>query len=160
MLTIRPATLEDAPVLTALIRQMAEYDRLGNEVSVLEADIVRDGFGAWPKFRALLAEYSGKLAGYALFFPFYSSFQGRPALFLDDLYVLEPFRKLGVGRALIAHVCKIALREEYFCVRCEMLDWNQPAIDFYTKQDAVFMNEWKSALLIGDALQAIAAKAK
>ena len=160
MLTIRPATVEDAPVLTALIRQMAEYDRLGNEASVLEEDVVRDGFGATPRFRALLAEYDGKIAGYALFFPFYSSFQGRPALFLDDLYVREPFRKHGVGAALLAHVCQVALREEYFAVRCEMLDWNQPAIDFYAKLDAVFMNEWKSALLIGDALQTIAAKAK
>jgi len=160
MLTIRPATVNDAPVLTALIRQMAEYDRLGNEVNVLEEDVVRDGFGETPRFRALLAESGGKVAGYALFFPFYSSFQGRPALFLDDLYVREPFRKLGVGAALIAHVCQIALREEYFAVRCEMLDWNQPAIDFYGKLDAVFMSEWKSALLIGDALQALAKKAE
>ena len=160
MLTIRAAAIEDALVLTALIRQMAEYDRLGNEVSVLEEDVVRDGFGATPRFRALLAEVDGKVAGYALFFPFYSSFQGRPALFLDDLYVREPFRKHGVGAALIAHVCQIAVKEEYFAVRCEMLDWNQPAIDFYGKLDAVFMDEWKSALLIGDALQTIAAKAK
>ena len=65
-----------------------------------------------------------------------------------------------MGAALISHVCQIALREEYFAVRCEMLDWNQQAIDFYTRHDAVFMDEWKSALLIGDALQAIAAKAK
>jgi GNAT superfamily N-acetyltransferase len=160
MLTIRPVTLEDAPVLTALIRQMAEYDRLGNEVSVLEEDVVRDGFGPAPKFRALLAEYDGKVAGYTLFFPFYSSFQGRTALFMDDLYVREPLRKHGIGAALLAHVCQIALREEYFCVRCEMLDWNQAAIDFYGKLGAVFMDEWKSALLIGDALQATAAKAK
>jgi GNAT superfamily N-acetyltransferase len=160
MLTIRPATIQDAPVVTALIRQMAEYDRLGNEVSVLEEDVIRDGFGETPRFRVLLAEYDGKIAGYALFFPFYSSFQGRPALFLDDLYVREPFRKLGVGAALLAHVCQTAIREDYFCVRCEMLDWNQPSIDFYSKLNAVFMNEWKSALLIGEALQATAAKAK
>jgi GNAT superfamily N-acetyltransferase len=160
MLKIRQATIEDALVLTELIRQMAEYDRLGNEVSVLEEDVVRDGFGATPRFRALLAEYDGKIAGYALFFPFYSSFQGRPALFLDDLYVREPFRKHGIGVALVAHVCRIAVSESFFAVRCEMLDWNQPSIDFYGKLDAVFMNEWKSALLIGDALQATAQKAK
>jgi GNAT superfamily N-acetyltransferase len=160
MLTIRPARIQDAPVVTALIRQMAEYDRLGNEVSVLEEDVIRDGFGEVPRFRVLLAEYDGKIAGYALFFPFYSSFQGRPALFLDDLYVREPFRKLGVGAALLAHVCQTAIREDYFCVRCEMLDWNQPSIDFYGKLNAVFMSEWKSALLIGEALQVTAAKAK
>jgi|SRR5271163_5077149 len=160
MLTIRPATIQDAPVVTALIHQMAEYDRLGNEVSVLEEDVIRDGFGEVPRFRVLLAEYDGKIAGYALFFPFYSSFQGRPALFLDDLYVREPFRKHGVGAALLAHVCQTAIREDYFCVRCEMLDWNQPSIDFYGKLNAVFMSEWKSALLIGEALQVTAAKAK
>ncbi len=87
MLSIRPAEISDVPQLTALIRELAEYDRLGYETAVTEEDIARDGFGPRPKFRAILAEWSGQVAGYALFFEFYSTFQGRAGLFLDDIFV-------------------------------------------------------------------------
>ncbi len=156
MLSIRPATAADAPLLTALVRELAEYDRLGHEASVLEEDIARDGFGASPKFRVILAEWDGEVAGYALFFEFYSSFQGRAGLFLDDLFVRPRFRKHGIGKALLAHVAEVAWKEGYFCVRWEVLDWNTPAIEFYRSVGAVFLDEWKSALLIGEALQAVA----
>ncbi|HTZ99570.1 MAG TPA: GNAT family N-acetyltransferase [Candidatus Aquilonibacter sp.] len=156
MILIRPATANDAALLNALIHELAEYDRLGNEVSVLEEDLLRDGFGAQPKFRAVIAEWDGKPAGYALFFEFYSTFQGRAGLFLDDLFVRPSFRQKGIGRALLAHVAGIAWREGYFCVRWEVLDWNKPAIAFYENLGAVFMDEWKSACLIGDPLESVA----
>src|SRR5262249_29680690 len=108
------------------------------------------------KFRAVIAEWNKEACGYALFFEFYSTFQGRPGLFLDDIFVRQPFRKHGVGKSLLAHVAGIAWRENYFCIRCEMLNWNNAAIEFYNKIGAVFMDEWKSACLIGDALQAVA----
>jgi GNAT superfamily N-acetyltransferase len=126
---------------------------------VLEEDIARDGFGPAPKFRAVIAEWDGQAAGYALFFEFYSSFQGRAGLFLDDIFVRPEFREHGIGRALLAHVARIAWENEYFCVRWEVLDWNTPAIEFYRKRGAVFMDEWKAACLIGDALQAVAEEA-
>jgi len=160
MLSIRPATISDVPLLTTLIRELAEYDRLAHEAAVTEEDIARDGFGAAPKFRAVIAEWNGQVAGYALFFEFYSSFQGRPGLFLDDLFVREEFRKHGIGKALVAHVAGIAWKEGYFCMRWEVLDWNTPAIDFYRNLGAVFLDEWKAACLIGDALQAVAEEAK
>lgn len=160
MLSIRPATNSDVPLLTTLIRELAEYDRLANEAAVTEDDIARDGFGAAPKFRAVIAEWDGRVAGYALFFEFFSSFQGRAGLFLDDLFVREEFRKHGVGKGLLGHVAGIAWKDGYFCMRWEVLDWNTPAIEFYRNLGAVFLDEWKAACLIGDALQAVAEEAK
>jgi GNAT superfamily N-acetyltransferase len=156
MLSIRPATIEDAPLLLLLIRELAEYDRLRQETSVIEDDITRDAFGPVPKFRAVIAEWDGRPAGYAVFFEFYSTFQGRAGLFLDDLYVRPPHRKQGIGKALLAHVAGIAWKEGYFCVRWEVLNWNAPAIEFYRQLGAVFFDEWKSACLIGEALETVA----
>jgi GNAT superfamily N-acetyltransferase len=160
MISIRPATIKDAPLLVGLIRELAEYDRLSHEACMTEEDILRDGFGPAPKFRVVLAEWNEEVAGYALFFEFYSSFQGRAGLFLDDLFVRPQFRKQGIGRALLAHVAGIAWRESYFCVRWEVLGWNAPAIEFYRKLGAVFMDDWKAVCLIGDPLQAMAEETK
>jgi GNAT superfamily N-acetyltransferase len=160
MLLIRPATIEDVPLLFTLIHELAEYDRLAHEASVTEEDLTRDGFGPRPKFRVVIAEWDGEPAGYALFFEFYSTFQGRAGLFLDDLFVRPHLRKNGVGRALLAHVAGIAWKEKYFCMRWEVLDWNAPAIKFYSDMGAVFLDEWKSAVLIGDPLQAVAEEAR
>ena len=155
MLSIRPANLNDVPLLTALIRELAEFERLSQEAIVTEDDIARDGFGAHAKFRAVIAEWDGQTAGYALFFEFYSTFQGRAGLFLEDIFVRPEFRKKGIGKALLAHVAAIAWEEDYFCLRWEVLNWNTPAIDFYRGLGAVFLEEWKAACLIGDALQAV-----
>ena len=160
MLTIRPATIDDAHLLTVMIHELAEFDRLSHEAGVIEDDIVRDGFGASPKFRVVIAEWDGQPAGYALFFEFYSSFQGRAGLFLDDIFVRSEYREHGVGKALIAHVARIAWQEGYFCIRWEVLNWNAAAIDFYRKLGASFMDEWKPVCLIGDALEAVAAQAR
>ena len=160
MLSIRPATIQDAPLLTILIRELAEYEHLSHEVSMSEQDILRDGFGSHPKFRAVIGEWDGQVVGYALFFEFYSTFQGRAGLFLDDLFVRPHYRNRGIGRALLAHVAAVAWKEKYFCMRWEVLDWNTSAINFYNSLGAVFLDEWKPAVLIGDALQAVAESAK
>jgi len=156
MLAIRPATAHDAGLLSSLIHELAEFGDLADEVSMTEEDILREAFGAQPRFRSLIAEWNGEPVGYALFFPFFSSFQGRPGLFLDDIFVRPAFRKHGIGRALLAHVAKIAWEEKFFCMRWEVLDWNKPAIDFYNGLGASFLDEWKPAILIGDALEAVA----
>ncbi len=156
MLSIRPATAADAAVLAAMIREFAEFEHLESEVSATEEAIARDGFGPQPKFRAVVAEWNGEPAGYAIFFEFYSSFQARAGLFLDDIFVRPAFRKHGIGSALIKHVAAIAWKEKYFCMRWEVLDWNKQAIDFYNNLGASFLEEWKPAILIGDALEAAA----
>ena len=160
MLTIRPAVRNDAPLLTTLIHELAEFERLEHETIVIEEDIVRDGFGAQPKFRALIADWNDQVVGYALFFEFYSTFQGRAGLFLEDIFVRPEHRKKGIGSELLAAVAKMAWDEGYFCLRWEVLDWNQPAIDFYKKLGANFLDEWRAVCLIGDALEAVTAKAK
>ncbi len=156
MLSIRPATIEDALLLTTLIHELAQFEHLDHETIVTEDDMLRDGFGAKPKFRAVIAEWDGQVAGYALFFEFYSTFQGRAGIFLEDLFVRPEFRKKGIGGELLARVARIAWEEDYFCMRWEVLDWNKSAIDFYNRLGATFLDEWKAACLIGDALQSVA----
>jgi GNAT superfamily N-acetyltransferase len=160
MLSIRPATIKDASLLAAMILELAQYEKLDHEAAVTAESIARDGFGPHPKFRAIVAEVDGKAAGYAVFFEFYSTFQGRAGLFLEDLYVRPPLRKQGIGQALLNYVARIAWEEDYFCMRWEVLDWNKPAIEFYQRLGAVFLDEWKAVMLIGDPLQAAADSAK
>jgi GNAT superfamily N-acetyltransferase len=152
MLSIRPATATDARLLIQLIRELAEYEREPDSAMATEADLVRDGFGAAPKFRALMAEWDGQAAGYALFFGFYSTWEGRAGLFLEDLFVRPAFRGKGIGKALLAYVARIARAEHCFGIRWEVLDWNQPAIDFYQKLGATFLDQWKLVVLTDEAL--------
>ncbi len=156
MLTIRPATPQDASLLRAMIFELAEYEHERDQVVTTEADLLRDGFGPQPQFRALIADWDRQPAGYALFFGIYSTWEGRPGLFLEDLFVRSQFRTKGIGKALLATVASIAQRENCYGLRWEVLDWNQPAIEFYQKLGATFLPQWKSLLLTGGALQRVA----
>ncbi|HEV7217877.1 MAG: GNAT family N-acetyltransferase [Terriglobales bacterium] len=156
MLTIRPATVEDATLLRTLIRELADYEHGLEHVSITDADIVRDGFGKSPKFRAAIAEWNGDPAGYALFFEVYSTWRGRAALFLEDLFVRPQFRGKGIGRGLLAYVAAVATKQNCYGVKWEVLDWNQLAIDFYKSIGADFRNEWRSMLLTGESLRGFA----
>jgi GNAT superfamily N-acetyltransferase len=156
MLTIRPATRDDVGQLLELIRGLATYEKKRHKAVVSEDDLLRDGFGPQPKFRALIAEWEGKAAGYASFFYFYSTFQGRPALFLEDLFVPDEFRGKGIGKALLVAVCKLAVEENCFALRWEVLDWNRPAIKFYEKLGATFLNERRVVTFDSEALRRVA----
>jgi GNAT superfamily N-acetyltransferase len=156
MLTIRPATREDVPWLLTFIRELATYEKKRHKCLITEDDLLRDGFGPEQKFRSLIAEWEGEPAGYAVFFYFYSTFQGRPALFLEDLFVPDKFRGKGIGKALLAAVAKLALDEKCFGMRWEVLDWNTPAIEFYERLGAEFLHERKAVALVGEALRRVA----
>lgn len=156
MLKIRTAARDDLPKLLNLIRGLATYEKKRHKAVVTETDLLRDAFGPQPKFRALIAEWDGKPAGYASFFYFYSTFQGRAALFLEDLFVPDEFRGKGIGKTLLAAVCKLALEEGCFALRWEVLDWNTPAIKFYEKLGATFLNERKVVTFESEALKRVA----
>ena len=154
MLSIRPANAGDVPVLKTLIHEFAAFERL--PVTVTEASLLRDGFGERPRFRVLMAEWDGQPAGYAFFFDYYSTFEGRAGLFLEDIYVREQYRGKKIGKVLLARVAAIAREENCFGVRWQVLDWNTPAIDFYRMLGAEFLDEWKTVSLQGDALERLA----
>src|SRR5215470_1065044 len=156
MTNIRIVGPADVSTLLSLIRSLASYEKKPHKVVATEADLERDLFGPKTKFRALIAEWDGKPAGYASFFYFYSTYEGRAALFLEDLFVLEEFRKHGIGKSLLATVAKLALDEGCFGLRWEVLDWNRSAIEFYEKLGATFLHERKAAAFDGEALERVA----
>jgi GNAT superfamily N-acetyltransferase len=158
MLSIRPANAGDVPMLNTLIHEFAEFERLS--VAATEGALLRDGFSESPKFRVLVAEWQGQLAGYTLFFDYYSSFEGRAGLFLEDIYVRGQYRGKGIGKALLTRVASIAKEQKCFGVRWQVLDWNTPAIEFYKGLGATFLDDWKTISLDGDALERLAGGAR
>jgi GNAT superfamily N-acetyltransferase len=156
MLRIRPATRDDVPQLLGLIRELAAYEKKRHQAVVSEGDLLRDGFGSEPKFRMFIAEWQGEAVGYASFFYFYSTFQGRAALFLEDLFVLEKFRGKGIGKALLVAVSRLTVEEGCFALRWEVLDWNRPAIEFYEKLGATFLKERKVVTFDAEVLKRVA----
>jgi len=158
MLHIRPATIHDAALLCTMIRELAEFERELDKVTIREEDLARDGFGANPRFRALIAEWNGNPAGYAVFWGYYSTWCGR-GMFLEDLFVREAFRGKGIGKRLMAAVARIAVQEQCYGMHWEVLDWNQKAIDLYTALGGEFRDQWRPVLLSGESLQKLAEQA-
>jgi GNAT superfamily N-acetyltransferase len=157
MLLIRAATVNDAPLLHRMIRELAEFERELHLCVIEEADLARDGFGENSKFRAVIAEWDGLPAGYAIFFDCYSTWVG-PELYLEDLFVSPKFRRKGIGMALLSEVARIALRGGSRAMRWEVLDWNKDAITLYEALGAEFRDHWKSVALANDALRRLAEK--
>lgn len=152
---IRPAMPDDTKTIAGLIRGLAEYERLSHAV-VLEEDRLREHlFGRRPFAEVLLAEEAGEAAGFALFFPNYSTFLARPGIYLEDLFVRPEYRGRGHGKALLAAVARLVV--ERGCGRLEwsVLDWNKPAIDFYRSLGAAALDDWTMYRLAGDALAAL-----
>ncbi len=158
MIEIREATEADVPLLLQLIRALADYEHLLHEVEATEEDLRRDGFGAEPRFRALIALCDGAPAGFALWFFNYSTFQGRAGLYLEDLFVKPEFRGRGLGKALFARLARLAL--DHRCGRFvwQVLDWNAPSIAFYEGLGARKHPEWLTMRLTGGPLARLAAQ--
>jgi GNAT superfamily N-acetyltransferase len=155
-LRIAPARREDLPQIVAMVCELAEYERLLEQVRLTPADLERDLFGPRPYAEAALACEGEQPVGFALWFHNYSTFEGRPGLYLEDLFVRPAFRGRGYGEALLRHLARLAL--DRGCARFEwaVLDWNEPAIAFYRKLGAVAMDDWTVQRVSGDALRALA----
>jgi GNAT superfamily N-acetyltransferase len=155
MLHIRPAVVDDASLLLSMIRELAEFEHESENVRIQESDLVRDGFAGDPRFRALIAEWSNKPAGYAIFYNYYSTWTGR-ALYLEDLFVRASFRQRGIGMALLEEVARIAVNDNCHGIHWSVLDWNENAIALYKRLGATFRDQWRSVLLSDDALLRLA----
>ena len=155
-IALRFATAEDVGLLLELIRELAAYERAPEAVVASEDDLRRHGFGPEPRFEALLAFVDGEPAGFALFYPDFSTWLGRPGLFLEDLYVREWERRRGVGRRLMARLAALAIERDWPAMHFNVLDWN-PARGFYGRLGIEHRNEWLPHSATGEALLLLAA---
>lgn len=155
---LRPAAPADAPVLVELIRELAVFEKLEHLVEVTPQSLATQLFGARPVAEAIVAEVDGVVAGFALFFGNFSTFLGRPGLYLEDLYVRPAWRGQGLGKALLRHLGALAV--ERGCGRFEwsVLDWNANAIAFYEGMGATVLPDWRICRVSGEALQRFAAR--
>ena len=153
---IRPATENDVSTIYSLIKELADYERLSHEVAATEEDIRQSLFGGRPFAEVLLGEYEDIPISYALFFYNFSTFNGKPGIYLEDLYVKPQYRSNGFGRRMLAHIARLA--KDHNCGRFEwsVLDWNEPAIRTYDRLNAKPMKEWILYRLSGKALNKLA----
>jgi GNAT superfamily N-acetyltransferase len=149
---IRPAIPDDVPTIASMIRELADYEVLAHEVTMEEGKLREHLFGGRPYAEVLVAETAQEVVGFALFFHNYSTFVGKPGIYLEDLYVRPSFRKHGHGKGLLQAVAQLAL--ERGCGRLEwsVLDWNEPSIAFYKSLGARAMDEWTIYRVTGEAL--------
>lgn len=154
--TLRAAVPADVPRILAFIRALAAYEREPDAVEATEQGLLRDGFGPHPFFHCLIAEHDGHPAGFALYFFNYSTWLGRPGLYLEDLFVEPAFRGRGIGKALLKQVAATALQHNCRRLQWEVLDWNTPAIEFYRAMGAEFLDEWRNVRISGPALERLA----
>jgi GNAT superfamily N-acetyltransferase len=138
------------------IRELAEYEREPQAVVATESDLLRDGFGDSPRYFCLMAEWEGAPAAFAFYFHTYSTWLSRPGMYLEDLFVRPAFRGRGIGKALLAELARIAVREKCGRVNWQVLEWNTPAIEFYERLGAKMLTEWETFRLTGEALERLA----
>lgn len=156
-LCIRVAAEADVPLILAFIRKLAEYERLSHEVVADEGQLRESLFGSRPSAEVLLAHLGNDPAGFAVFFQNFSTFLGKPGIYLEDLFVEPSHRGRGIGKALLAHVAKLAMDRGCARLSWAVLDWNQPSIDFYRSLGAVPLGDWTVFRLTGEALQRLGA---
>jgi GNAT superfamily N-acetyltransferase len=156
---VRPAEREDVPTMLRFIHELAKYEREPHAVLATEADLLRDGWGETPRFLALIAEWDGEPAGFALYFTSYSTWRGHHGIRLEDLYVTFALRGRGIGKALLARLAAIAEKEGCPRLEWDVLEWNTPAIAVYDRLGASVLTEWRIMRLQGDALAELATSA-
>lgn len=156
-LKIRTTDIKDAALILEFIKELAEYEKLSNEVVATHESIEQSLFGDNPKAFCVIAEWEGKPVGFALYFYNYSTFLGQNGIYLEDLYVRKEMRGNGIGKSLLSYLAAKAIAEK--CGRLEwwVLDWNKPSIEFYEKLGAEAMDEWTVYRMTGEPLQKLAA---
>jgi GNAT superfamily N-acetyltransferase len=159
-LHVRRARSDEAGLVLSLVRELAEYEKLSHEVEATEADIAAALFGENPVLFCEIAEWDGEPAGFAVWFLNFSTFAGRPGIYLEDLFVRPAQRGKGIGRALLTHLAKQCIANGWSRLQWSVLDWNTPSIDFYKSLGAVLMDEWTICKVSGPALMALAKGAR
>ena len=155
-LTLREAVPGDEAQIIAFIRGLAEYERLAHEMVATEDDIATWTFGPDKVIDVVLADYRGQPAGFALYFQSFSTFLGKPGIYLEDLFVKPELRGKGIGTALLVYLAKITTERGFGRLEWSVLDWNTPSIEFYRSLGAVGMDEWTVNRMTGDVLDALA----
>ena len=153
MATLRAAEPRDVPAIVGLIRELADFEKLTHLVEVTPQSLHPQLFGERPAAESVVAEREGAVIGFALFFTNFSTFLGKPGLYLEDLYVQPAHRGSGVGRALLTHLAALANARGYGRFEWSVLDWNVDAIRFYEKMGATLMPEWRICRVTGEALR-------
>ena len=156
---LKPATQNDVPVILQFIKELAEYEKLSQEVVATEDRLRTSLFGARPAAEVVIAYASDEPVGFALYFQTFSTFLGRPGIYLEDLYVTPARRSQGIGRRLLAYVARVAVDRGYGRMEWSVLNWNEPALVVYRKIGARPMDEWTVQRLTGDALKLLAQSA-
>ena len=153
---IRPAPTNDVPLVLAFIRELAEYEKLAHEVRATEDQVRATLFGEKSVAEVVIASLDGRPVGFAVFFPNYSTFLGRPGLYLEDLFVRPEARGLGVGRELLAYLARLTVERGWGRLEWRVLDWNEPSIAFYKKLGAEPLDDWTVFRVTGEALTLLA----
>jgi GNAT superfamily N-acetyltransferase len=151
--TVREATAQDVPVILSFIRDLAEYEKLLHEMQASEEQLAKTLFCEKPVAKVLLAEVQNAPAGFALYFYNYSTFLGKPGIYLEDLFVKPEYRGQGIGKDLLTRLAQTAVQEDCGRLEWRVLDWNEPSIAFYKSLGAVPLDEWTIYSVSGDALQ-------
>ena len=154
---IEPATERDVPLILTLIKALSEYEKLAHEVTATEDRLRRTLFGSQPSAEVIIGYVGDAPVGFALFFPNYSTFLGKPGIHLEDLFVVPEWRGHGFGGQLLRHLAAIAVERDCGRLEWNVLDWNEPAIGFYKKLGATLMDDWSTFRVTGEALRQVAA---
>ena len=155
-LVIRSARPDEAGLVLSLVRELASYEKLLHEVEATEADIGAALFGSHPRLFCEIAEWEQAPVGFAVWFNNFSTFSGRPGIYLEDLFVRPAQRGWGIGKALLVHLARECVANGWSRLQWSVLDWNTPSIEFYKSLDAVLMDDWTLCRVTGPALTALA----
>ena len=159
-LRLRQVEPDDVGTLFSLIQALAEYEKLATAVTGNVAALQEHLFGSHPYIEAIIAEDAGETAGFALFFPNYSTFLTQPGMYLEDLFVLPKYRRKGIGQEILGYLANLALKRGYGRLEWSVLDWNRDAIAFYEQMGAEMLQEWRICRVTGELLSQLSTKGR